>query len=184
MKGLLKYFILFALITLLSTCKKYDEGGLLRLNRKHLFGERKDFASKTWKLEKYEVNGIDSTYLIPGANQIPDFYENFITFTLDNKEGYSFKAKSYIFEYNGNLGFYPSHELIIGNSFWPYDANDSAQCGFLNSNFYCLRNIFFPEYNLTPGVKSWEIIKLKKNELIIVNRKLSNSYQINLSYNK
>ncbi len=113
MNILIKIISLLMLLTFLTTCKKYDEGGLLRLNRKHLFGERKDGASKTWKLEKYEVNGIDSTYLIPGANIIPNFYENFITFTLDNKEGYSFKANSYIFSYIGNLGFSPSKEIII-----------------------------------------------------------------------
>ncbi len=172
------------LLTLLTTCKKYDEGGLLRLNRKHLFGERKDGASKTWKLEKYEVNGVDSTYLIPGSNIIPNFYENFITFTLDNKEGYSFKASSYIFDYKGQLGFSPSHDLTIVSSKKPTNASDSAQCGYFGSSFFCLRNIFIPDFKGPNGSQAWTITKLKKNELIIANNKLSKNYKIILSFNK
>jgi hypothetical protein len=184
MKLLLKYSTFFILLILLSTCKKYDEGGLLVLRRKHLFGERKDGASKTWKLEKYEVNGIDSTYLIPGANLIPNFYENFITFTLDNKEGYSFKAKSYIFEYSGFLGYSSSKNIIIVGNKEILSSLDSSQCGYYNSILYCLRNVFIPEYYGPGGSQSWDILKLKKKEFILANNKLTNKYKVILTYNK
>ena len=95
MKKLFAYFFIGILLLSLSTCKKYNEGGFVGLSRKHLFGEKKDGASKTWKLKLYEVNGIDSTHLIPGTANIPDFFEKFITFRLDNKEGFSFKAETF-----------------------------------------------------------------------------------------
>jgi hypothetical protein len=73
------FYILISFISFtLSTCKKYDEGGFVMLTKKHLFGGHKVGDSKTWKLDKYVVNGIDSTNLI-NTGGLPDFYKNFVT---------------------------------------------------------------------------------------------------------
>lgn len=76
MNPLVRYTGYILILIILSTCKKYEDGGIIRLNRKHLFGERKNNASKTWKLKLYEVNGIDSTQLIPEQIRYQIFMRN------------------------------------------------------------------------------------------------------------
>jgi hypothetical protein len=162
------YLILFALITLLTNCKKYEDGGIVKLGRKHLFGHRKNNATKTWKLKLYEVNGIDSTQLIPGANQIPDFYEKHITFKLDNKEGFSFTAQTFLFNYNGIIDNVYK-EMTIG----PSNIQDSSQC----IGIVCSRNLLLPE-GFNKG-RLWKIIKLTKKEFIINNDvNMKNRYKL------
>jgi hypothetical protein len=171
------FSIIFAILTL-STCQKYEDGGTLLRNRKHLFGHKKDNASKTWKLKLYEVNGIDSTNLINGTSV---YHDNCITFILDNKEGYSGKAKNFLFDYIIDLGSSPSEEIIIGHNNFPPTSVDSLQCD-LGKNA-CARNIFVPELNGIGGSGFWQIKKLTKKEFIIENDKLKNTYKIMLESN-
>jgi len=164
-------------ILLFTTCKKYPEGGFVNQTRKHLFGGNDVGDSKTWKLKLYEVNGIDSTYLIQGANNIPDFYGKFVTFIYEGKDPSPvFSAKTFAYEYGGVFDKLEK-EITLG-----YDPNpkDSTQCKNIQNSTYCVRNLLFPEYNQYG--KKWSIKKLTKKECILEsNFKLKNSYKIILT---
>jgi hypothetical protein len=163
----------------LSTCKKYPEGGFVKQTCKHLFGSNKVGSSKTWKLKRYEVNGIDSTYLIQGANSIPDFYEKFVTFKFKDNDGSPhIESKTFTYEYGGSVDD-TNKQLLIGMKN-PTTPLDSSQCKIINSQTYCVRNLLYPEYN-SYG-KLWNIKKLTKSELIIeTNWNLKNNYKITLT---
>jgi hypothetical protein len=173
MKNLFTFFSIIFLSLTLSTCKKFNEGGLLALSRKHLFGERKDNASKTWKLKLYEVNGIDSTYLIPGTSQIPNYYDQFITFKLDNKEGYTYKANTFLYEYFGYANYAGNKEIGISCS-----GGTFSQCRQINNTTICVRNILQPEGPFSKN--NWHINKLTTSEFIF-SLSLQNSYRIILT---
>lgn len=170
---LIYIFLLFAL----STCKKYPEGGFVNQTRKHLFGGNDAGDSKTWKLKLYEVNGIDSTYLIQGANSIPDFYEKFMTFTYEGKDpSPTYTANTFLYQYGGVFDD-TEKQLTLG-----YDPSpkDSTQCKTVDGTRYCCRNLFYPEYNYYG--KKWDIKKLTKKECVLESTfKLKNSYRIILS---
>jgi hypothetical protein len=175
MKKAIKYTFLFCILLFIGDCKKYEEGGITKLSRKHLFGERKDGASKIWKLKLYEVNGIDSTQLIPGASQISNFYEEFITFTLDNREGFTFKANTALYDYGGTIDqVYKNVAISYGH--FPLNNLDSSQCNYRGSSLICSRSILLPEGFYSN--KLWKIDKLTKKEFIITNNELKNSYKI------
>ncbi|MDP1802450.1 MAG: hypothetical protein Q8L81_13915 [Bacteroidota bacterium] len=155
--------LLFALS--FNTCKKYDEGGLVKQTCKHLFGGHKAGNSKTWKLKLYEVNGIDSTNLIQGSN-----FDNFITFKyVQSEPSIEYRATTSFQNYSGTVS---EKKILIA---YDWDThNDSIQC----NNNYCQRNILFPEFlNLNPR---WEIKKLTSKEFII-SIDLKNSYKIILT---
>ncbi|MBK9282831.1 MAG: hypothetical protein IPM51_00765 [Sphingobacteriaceae bacterium] len=178
MKKLFNIIFLIGICSVLLTCKKYDEGGWIRRTCKNLFGGNKVGDSKTWKLKKYEVNGIDSTYLI-NTGGIPDFYEKTIKFTY-NSEGdpsIGYLANTFVYEYSGKI--VPKSEYFtLGMSHWPINQEDSAQCKSINSIYYCSRNLLFPELKDIYS-KQWMINKLTKNELIIVSDyRLENSYKL------
>ncbi|HRH10585.1 MAG TPA: hypothetical protein PLU73_03685 [Bacteroidia bacterium] len=174
MKKALKYILLVVTCFTLLTCKKYDEGGFVRQTCKNLFGGNKAGDSKTWKLKKYEVNGIDSTYLI-NTGGIPDFYEKFLTLKLESKKEFN--------KYTGTSGFYlyegkvstNYREIVIGNL---NSLNTiQSQCGILNNNSFCSRNILYPDLN---PPRSWSIIKLTNKEFILTIQK-SNTYKVILT---
>jgi hypothetical protein len=174
----MKYNVLILIILLfaLSTCKKYPEGGFVNQTRKHLFGGNDVGDSKTWKLKLYEVNGVDSTYLIQGANSIPDFYDKFVTFTYkDSDPTIKYQASTYTQNYSGTISKKGKDILVAYD--W-LSEEDSTQCKSINNIFYCQRNLLFPEF-LRRNPK-WEISKLTKNELVL-SIKLTNSYKIILS---
>ena len=179
MKKVFTYFSIGVLVLLLSTCRKYDEGGTIHAARRHLFGERKDNATKTWKLKLYEVNGVDSTYLIPGADKIPDYYDRFITFKLDNHIGSTFSAQTHLYNYAGELGN-AYKDIVIAMLSVPISAHASAQCSIINNDTICSRNLFRPlGYK---GSSLWEITKLTKKELVLINNSSTeNSCKIILS---
>jgi len=179
MKRIFKYSFFALIFFAFITCKKYDEGGFIKQTNKHLFGHNKVGSSKTWKLKLYEVNGIDSTYLIQGANTIPDFYEKFVTFKYEAKEvSVQIIATTFSKIYGGSIDKTDKIMLIGMNA--PISKNDSMQCNTINNQLYCVRNILFPEYN--NYAKQWNIKKLTKNELILeTNWKLKNSYKIILT---
>lgn len=171
------FLILTSSILFFSTCKKYPEGGFVNQTRKHLFGGNHVGDSKTWKLKLYEVNGIDSTYLIQGANSIPDFYEKFVTFTYNGKDpSPTYSANTFTYEYGGVFDKLEK-EITLG-----YDPNpkDSTQCKIIDNNTYCVRNLLFPEYNQYG--KKWVIKKLTKKECVLESTlKLQNIYKIILT---
>ncbi len=169
--------LLFAV--LFNSCKKYPEGGFVYQTNKHLFGGNKVGDSKTWKLKYYEVNGIDSTAVIPGANSIPDFYNKFITFTYFSKGDPSvgYTASSFLYDYKGKIGK-AYNQMTVGFPYESLTKEDSAQCRTIGNNLYCIRNILFPEFD--NYAKLWNIKKLTQNE-IILEMNLKNFYKITLS---
>ena len=176
MKALYNTIVIGFLLLTLTTCKKYPDGGFVNQTRMHLFGGHKVGDSKTWKLKLYEVNGIDSTYLIQGAGSIPDFYEKFVTFTYADKDPtYKYSANTFTQEYIGTISKTDKNILIAYD--W-INQEDSSQCKKINNQLYCQRNILFPEFLKRNPV--WEINKLTKNELIMSVR-LNNSYKIILN---
>lgn len=165
----------FALI--FNCCKKYDDGGFVRQTRKHLFGGHKEGSSKTWKLKLYEVNGIDSTILIPEANNIPDFYSKCITFTLTDKKFIDYNAVTFLHNLSGEIDdAYKNMSMGPLTSNWTKE--DSTQCFLKNNKTYCSRNIFLPE--IQNRALLWNIIKLTKKEFIITIQ-LKNFYKIILT---
>ncbi len=172
--------IIIVLFTL-STCKKYPDGGFVNQTRLHLFGGHKVGDSKTWKLKLYEVNGIDSTYLIQGAGTIPDFYDKFVTFKYVSKGDPSieYSASTFLCDYAGIFD-YTYKQLTLGIPV-PLTRDDSMQCKIVDGTRYCSRNLLFPEFN-NYG-KLWNIQKLTKHECVLkTNHNLINSYKIILTH--
>ncbi len=166
--------VVFSFALVFNCCKKYDDGGFIGKTNKHLFGGSKVNSSKTWKLKLYEVNGIDSTYLIPGANTVPDFYAQFISFKLlDDVKSSNYSASNYYF---GTID-HSYKKILIGpsNSF---NSQDSIQCYSKNNNLVCVRNILIPEIDSKKFL--WDIKKLTKKEFIITIQ-LKNFYKIILA---
>lgn len=162
-------FLLFAL----STCKKYPEGGFINQTRKHLFGGNDAGDSKTWKLKLYEVNGIDSTYLIQGANSIPDFYEKFVTFHYNGSDpSIKHTTNTYTQNYSGYVDG-KGRDILFAYDWVAHE--DSTQCKKIDNILCCQRNILFPEFLKRNPV--WKISKLTKREMII-SIELNNSYKI------
>ncbi|MES2132615.1 MAG: hypothetical protein V4506_09700 [Bacteroidota bacterium] len=169
--------IVFGILLLtLSTCKKYPDGGFVNQTRMHLFGGHKVGDSKTWKLKLYEVNGIDSTYLIQGAGSIPDFYEKFVTFKLTDSKYICSEAQTYVNTYSSCID--KSNKQITFGEAYDLSNYDSTQCKIINNVRYCGRNIFRPEIKIRSIL--WNIEKLTKKELII-SIKITQSYKIILS---
>lgn len=168
------YLIISCMCIILCTCKKYPDGGFVNQTRKHLFGGNDVGDSKTWKLKLYEVNGIDSTYLIQGANSIPDFYEKFVTFKLTDKKYISSEANTFTYRYTSSVSkAYKEINFALYDIDWTH--NDSIQCEKIGNIYYCTRNIFIPD--ASKRATSWNINKLTKYELSI-NLSLKNSYKI------
>lgn len=169
----MKYHLLFivSLLVSLSSCKKYPEGGFVNQTRKHLFGGNDVGDSKTWKLKRYEVNGIDSTELIRNGST-SDFYD--ITFKLTDKKYKDFEANTLFQKYRGSIG------SKFNITFYDIDLTrqDSVQCKQLNNSIVCYRNIYIPEVNIKN--REWNIEKITTNELII-SKSVSNQYRITLN---
>ena len=159
-----KLSIFLLIIVALTTCKKYPEGGFVNQTRKHLFGGHNVGDSKTWKLKLYEVNGIDSTYLIRNS-ATPDFYD--ITFEMTNKKYSNFTANTVFQKYTGSVG------ETFNITFYDIELTqqDSIQC----KSTICYRNIFIPE--LGTKNRGWNVEKLTSTE-IIINKSINNSYRI------
>ncbi len=166
--------LLFAL--LFNTCKKYPDGGYVNQTCKNLFGGSKAGNSKTWKLKYYEVNGIDSTNAIQGPNNIPDFFDKFVTFTFDRADpSPKFTATSYIQNYSGSIAI--TDKVMVIGGYWT-THEDSVQCKVVNNQTYCQRNIFKPEFAFRGPY--WDIKMLTKTKLVITTQ-LNNFYKITLS---
>ena len=164
--------LLFAL--LFNTCKKYPEGGFAYLTRKHLFGGHKAGDSKTWKLVLYEVNGIDSTAIIPGANNVPNYYDEFITLILTNPKERDFKASNYFYEYSGSV---VEGEGIIFSVAQQKTKQDSIQCYLVGGAQICCRNIILPE---GPWKNNhWTVERLTSSD-IWIKLNLTKNYRIKL----
>jgi hypothetical protein len=179
MHSIFKYLVVFTLCFVMSTCKKYDDGGFVKQTRLHLFGGHRSGDHKTWKLKKYEVNGIDSTDLIKGPDNIPDFYSNFFVITYTKSDpSPEFIASTFLFNYTGTIDLVYK-KININMDHYPLNKTDSSQCSQLNGINYCLRNIFVPE--IKNKINSWDIKKLTKHEFII-EASFTNKYKIILTH--
>ena len=171
----LKLFLLITItILLFITCKKYPEGGWNNVAIKHLFGGQKTGSSKTWHLKKYEVNGIDSTEFIKPGNGVTAFQNDGIDFEnrSSSSRNQSLYATTKLYEYR--IDFVDKKKLSF--TVFTNRGPDSTQC----SASKCERNIFNPVKSKFT-VFEWKIIKLKKDELIIISNKNNNNYRIILN---
>ncbi|MFN8229898.1 MAG: hypothetical protein U0V03_03140 [Bacteroidia bacterium] len=167
MKMYLKILIVTFILFCLTTCKKYDEGGLQFRTVIKLFGGNKTGSSKKWYLKKYIVDGVDSTNQIKGYASDPP-----IIFRIENKEsGITFSIKNSIYLHVCGL----SYQYFAFGSI--PTTKDTFQCDGLN----CQRNIFMPL--LKAQNYFWDIKKLTYKELILESNFISNhKYRIILKH--
>ncbi|MBC7861659.1 MAG: hypothetical protein IAF38_01720 [Bacteroidia bacterium] len=138
-----------------TTCKKYPEGGLQAFAFKHLLTDNND----SWKLKLYEVNGIDSTYLINAGGTSGLYSQALSAFKLNNES----KAKDLSLRSGGY--FYEGY-FKQGRSQLLFNCVGQATNP--------LREIFNPEKTNLP---IWVIDLLKKDK-VIFTAKWDNFYKI------
>lgn len=155
--------LLFACLVLLTTCKKYHDGGYHFNAFKHLEGQ--------WKLKLYEVDGIDSTMLTQGATTIPDYQEEFARFPmLHTGKRREIKLENHYRDYEVTMGNKKRSIISVTNS---NNSNfDPSGCLLYNSQ-KCQRDVFNPTND---SYFNWKIDKLTKNELVLVS--LSYNYKL------
>ncbi len=168
------------LILFLSGCKKFDEGGTVFRSKYRLFGSNKDGARKSWRLIKFEVNGIDSTYLLPGTSIWPDYYKEFAIFYRSSNDNLWFRTSSYLYEYHTRFDSIKKKKILIFNS-GTYYTSYYSQCAPIGNDTLCARNLFFPEYKYGRWEISWEVKKLTQSSLILETT-LANRYRIELAH--
>jgi hypothetical protein len=162
------FILIFAAVLLLSNCKKYPEGGFLRQGPKTLITGKQP----VWQLKLYQVNDIDSTYLIPGIDSIPDYYSYFMTFSKEK----CISEKCY---YAGiPLFFYKVSFSNKNRNITFFNESGAKACYYKNNPNICARNILCPEQSNT----EWKIIKLRDKECIL-KCELYNSYKVILIRN-
>lgn len=173
--------ILFLIIILsLTTCKKYPDGGLVSLTYKHLFGGRKDAIKKTWELDSYIVNGIDSTNLIAGIQDIPNFKKNFADFVINDWRSKDIVVYRFLYKDHININKdEKSITFFTGMNYLVYFPVDAIQCELKNNFYYCERNIFKPELK---EQTVWSIKELTKKKLVLTTT-ITNNYKIILRHN-
>ncbi|MBA2610839.1 MAG: hypothetical protein H0U95_02635 [Bacteroidetes bacterium] len=163
------YILLFIVGLSHSGCKKYPEGDFRKQGPKTFITDKKAL----WSLALYEVNGIDSTYLIQTPLTSGNFYKGFLSSTYPDKKEY------------GKLIFCSNHNYSYGTRFINKNSEISFitarggpdQCINSQSGTSCQRNIFNPE-----GIAEiiFKIQKLKDKECILTCQ-LTNNYKIILT---
>lgn len=156
------FFYLFASLLLFAACKKYPEGGFFNRASKNIIGG--------WKLELYEVDGIDSTDLIiyTGNEQYKDvnIYE----------ENTRYNPHLYIRSYGATENILVFKENKRKLEIYANTGYGGAKlCG--GNPILCLKQFLNPE---TGQSTFWDIIKLSKTELIISSAQ-TKSYRIKLT---
>lgn len=158
----MKQLLIIALgcLVLLTTCKKYPEGGYVSRGDNLIAG--------MWTLKLYEVNGIDSTDLINYNND--DKYKE-CTFN----------------RYTKNLWFQGKMGGVIittymSDSHKTLEAQASDYYGGYYSSKICKSSYCFRPYLQPEKVEyfRWQIQKLTKKELILT-ASYTNSYKIILT---
>ena len=163
-KILLNILLLFLLFTL-STCKKYPDGGFTRQGPKTFITDK----AGVWQLALYEVNGIDSTFLLPEGTEVDQYYSTFMTcskYSKYEKKGYYYCTAS-MFIYD--LSFQNKNRLM---AFTP--KNNKYCIPFKTFTNFCFRELLCPESFSTT---IWEIEKLRDKECVI-RTNLKNTYKI------
>lgn len=168
---IIKYiFIFFLVVIVFNSFKKYPEGGFRKRGPKTFITDKK----VQWKLSLYEVNGIDSTYLIqtPIVNG-NDFYKDFLCCNYIDKKDYGDLLLCGVHNYSyGTRFIHKNSEISFSTAY-----GVKGQCVSSPSGTSCQRNMFNPEGE---GEVVFKIQKLKDNECILTT-KLNNSYKIILT---
>ncbi len=139
------YVIIFAaIISLLTACKKYPEGGYTKQGPKRIVGN--------WRLTLYEVNGIDSTDLINYNGN--DNYKNNSFLKHHSKD------KEIIIDSEGSIAEKAS--FTNKNQKIEFYVGDPSSLKCISG--FCYRNYFSPEGQ---NYNEWKIIKLNKTELTL-----------------
>lgn len=145
----------------LGDCKKYPDGGLHAVAFKHLL--TKD--NECWKLELYEVDGLDSTNLFVHPNGEANFYNCFMYILQDGKRSKDMYLSNYRYRYHCRFDDQRSQLLFKTDN----QSFDTIQ-----------REIFNPEKVIAPA---WKIQRLKKDE-VTFTAQWSKSYKIKLNKHK
>lgn len=149
-------FILLATLILFTTCKKYPGGGKHSQFFKNLEGQ--------WKLQLYEVDGIDSTNLTQGSNSIANYLDKFATFPMVHT-GKRTQIHLQNHYRNYTVSFNNKKREILGLEDLNTANFDSSGCLLYDSQM-CQRNIFNPK---NEKYFNWKIEKLTKTELILLS---------------
>lgn len=157
------YLLFFLVIMFFTTCKKYPEGGFRKYAHNGLINE----TGKFWKLDLYEVNGIDSTNQVAVLANLPDYKEKFLHFWTIKQRYFRYDfADCHSWKYK--FQFINDNKQII---FFTGYTNNETTC-IVTSNG-CERNVLNPEGKIT----EWNIEKLQKNELKLTSNQ-NNSYKL------
>lgn len=180
MKYTFRVILLGFFIMLFWQCKKYDEGGNVFRSKYRLLGSNNDGGRKSWKLRLYQVNGIDSTYLIKGPQNWPTFYSEFAIFYRSSNDNKYFQTSTYLYEYHTRFDSIKSKKYLTFGDMNYYKTYNN-QFGVLNGDTIYCRNLFCPEALVGPRIwyHKWQVKKLTNNELII-EMKRNNEYRIEL----
>jgi hypothetical protein len=164
--------LLVVFVTLVfSNCRKYSEGGKVIDAKKNLFAN-----GGVWYIDKYEINGVDSTNSIYSKSNLSSNYElskdelklifKCPNYSSPNSSPYSDVSAK---DYRALFDFSSSKSRL---KFYSHDAD--CICWTQGT---CMKFIFFPESK--PGL--WDIIKLTKNEITLCCKSSKNSYLIKLT---
>lgn len=151
--------IFFLSLLFITSCKKYPEGGFVNRGPKNIIG--------IWKLQLYEVNGIDSTDLINYNND--NSYKKILF--QKNASTISISAPN---SGASMVDFLENNKKLVFENSKPVPG---TECTLYQNVNYCYRSFLIPE-----GTQSavWSIDQLNKKQ-IKLNLSLKNSYKIILS---
>jgi hypothetical protein len=147
LKAYKSLFILFTLLLVFTSCKKFDEGGYLIRTKKNL--------AQTWVIDKYFIDNVDRTSELTIKNYSIQFSKDnsFVTKYIDDKEKEEIE--------NGSWELYEKEIHLSGNS--SITLIDSE--GSISSSYIYILKLDSDEfwYQFENGSNS-HTIKLKTND--------------------
>lgn len=165
-----KHIYIFLIAAFLS-CKKQGNGVDYKHAKDNLFSD-KPYTGKSWKLIKYEVNGIDSTLYIIKGNNYTNYQNEFIQFKQMHSDSKVDQLRAI------TINHFYQVEFVLDNKYLGFSFGGSHEC----ANNYCERNIFNPEFT-EPEKEQWirriwwKIDVLNKTDLTLTCN-TSKSYKI------
>jgi hypothetical protein len=153
-------------IFVFTSCKKYPEGGTSFFKKEEL--EQNESQKRNWwGVQKFEVNGIDSTdYIV--SNGDPGIRTKYVSFFRSRYENYVSTV------YTGaiaNFGFSKNKKTFGIGSF---NGNGATDYGYDTS--VKVRRVIAPY----KGSADWEILRFKKKEMILRSEAGGNVYVLEL----
>jgi hypothetical protein len=126
----------------------------------------------TWKLSLYEVNGIDSSYLINGPELTGWFLRQFRENIWSWNKG---PTEDYLNTFNHRFEIKFANNKAEIHLYGTTGGDIPTNCSKASAN-QCVRNVLSPESYAT----EWKIQKLTRSEIILTTANI-NSYKIKLN---